>query len=137
MELFLNLLWLALAMAALVVWRVRNRDHGSAELRREGVALVFVLVLMFFVISMTDDLHQEIILSEDCSFVRRQVVCAAPSHHLPSVSHIACHPVVALCALCLGDQSKASFPLHLAERVLPGAPALSPLSGRSPPSTIL
>jgi hypothetical protein len=137
MELFLNLLWLALVVAALVVWRVRNRDHGSAELRREGIALLFVLVLMFFVISMTDDLHQEIILSEDGSFVRRQTAWVAPPHHIPSASHIGRHPVAALCAMYLGNQSETSGPLRLIARRLPNMPARSPISGRSPPSSTL
>jgi hypothetical protein len=137
MELFLNLLWLTLALAALVVWRVRNRDHGSSELRREGVAMLFVLVLMFFVISMTDDLHQEIILAEDCSFVRRQTVYVAPSHHLPAVSHIARHPVVALCALLLAAHSEASPWLGLVAGVFPNAPARAAIRGRSPPTSTL
>ena len=101
MEIFLNLLWLTLAVIALVVWRVRNHDHGAAELRREGVALLFVLVLMFFVISMTDDLHAEIILTEDYSFVRRQAVWVSSSHHLLSAANVGCHQAAALPTLPL------------------------------------
>jgi hypothetical protein len=137
MELFLNFLWLTLAVAALVVWRVRNRDHGGAELRREGVALLFVLVLMFFAISMTDDLHQEIILAEDCSFVRRQTAYVAPSHHLPAASHIARHPIVALCVLPLPAQFELSPWLRSAAEIFPNVPAHAPIRGRSPPTNTL
>jgi len=131
MEIFLNLLWLALAVIALVVWRVRNHDHGAAELRREGVALLFVLVLMFFVISMTDDLHAEIILTEDYSFVRRQAALVSSSHHLLSAAKVGCHQAAVLLPLFISPEY--SIPILSAAQVLPVARVSAPISGRSPP----
>jgi hypothetical protein len=56
-ENFLNLCWLLLALAALSAWLCLPAPRRSAGLGL--VALLFVLVLMFPVISATDDLHPE------------------------------------------------------------------------------
>ena len=59
MEIFLNLCWLFLVVPALVTWRRQARScrkRGHASLLRLG-ALGCVLVLLFPVISASDDLH--------------------------------------------------------------------------------
>ena len=59
MEIFLNLCWLFLVVPALVTWRRQersSRERGHASLLRLG-ALGCALVLLFPVISASDDLH--------------------------------------------------------------------------------
>ena len=59
MEIFLNLCWLFLVVPALLTWRRQersSRERGHASLLRLG-ALGCVLVLLFPVISASDDLH--------------------------------------------------------------------------------
>lgn len=59
MELLLNLVWLMLAIPAYWAWRRHPRQRSVRQLRPFGVLTVFVccLVLLFPVISATDDLH--------------------------------------------------------------------------------
>ncbi len=55
MELFLNLCWLALVLPAYLVWRQRNSSARSSLLTVG--ALACALILLFPVISVSDDLH--------------------------------------------------------------------------------
>src|SRR5215467_13570780 len=70
MELALNLVWLTVAITSLafVGWQL-SRRAGSKGLQTSKwhslTALCCTLVILFFVISMTDDLHDQQIISED------------------------------------------------------------------------
>lgn len=70
MELTLNLVWACVAIAGILAQLVMlSRAAASAERTasswRKIVAMGCVLVILFFVISMTDDLHgQEILIEE-------------------------------------------------------------------------
>jgi hypothetical protein len=67
MELALNLVWLILALPAFVVWR---RQPASA--RNSGVVLLgCLLVLLFPIVSVTDDLHPISAEIEECSPLKR------------------------------------------------------------------
>lgn len=60
MELLLNLLWLTLALPALWIWwcvPAQVRHSSGARGARPFLLLICVLVLLFPVISATDDLH--------------------------------------------------------------------------------
>jgi hypothetical protein len=60
MELLLNLLWLMLALPAYWVWRQQlrcARDRGCWQAPRTVLMLGCILMLLFPVISATDDLH--------------------------------------------------------------------------------
>jgi hypothetical protein len=61
MELFLNLCWLSLLLPAWLLWRQRTSASGSTHLAARQLVFVCtlgcVLVLLFPVISATDDLH--------------------------------------------------------------------------------
>lgn len=63
MELLLNLLWLVIAVGSVVIWRGMWR-RGKAPSRFEWVALATMLFLLFPVISLTDDLHEEVVVVE-------------------------------------------------------------------------
>ena len=77
MELLLNLLWLLVALASSAVWWTRWSRHGggpSCERQlRSAVGLACVLVLLFFAISLTDDLHAVPALAEDARSARRML----------------------------------------------------------------
>jgi hypothetical protein len=75
MELLLNLVWILLALPAYWLWR---RDAGSRGARRVSalqglLALGCVLVLLFPVISASDDLHAMRAEMEDSSISKRTV----------------------------------------------------------------
>jgi hypothetical protein len=70
-----------LAAAALGLWRTRwmreERRHRRGPLY-EGIALGCALVLLFFAVSLSDDLRADVILFDECSAGRRHTACA---HH--------------------------------------------------------
>jgi len=70
MELTLNLVWLGVAVVAILAQIVMLFRAGAAAWRRENqwpkiVAMSCALVILFFVISMTDDLHDQALLFEE------------------------------------------------------------------------
>jgi hypothetical protein len=73
MELTLNLIWLCVAIVGLrLLWgslsRADARSDRSPNHWRKIVAMSCTLVILFFVISMTDDLHdQEVFVEESKS----------------------------------------------------------------------
>jgi len=84
MELFLNILWLAVALAFLCLWRSRwihqrrEREHAPW---RQWSAFVCALILLFFMVSLTDDLHSELVVFEECSAGRRHTTRTVCPHH--------------------------------------------------------
>jgi hypothetical protein len=84
MELFLNILWFVIATLGLCVWRVRWA-HQQREHRpwRQGTAFASALVLLFFTVSLTDDLHSELVYFEECAANRRHTACLACPHPVP------------------------------------------------------
>ena len=58
MELLLNLIWLLLALPAFWVWRIaENRPGTNKQSRHCWLTLACILVLLFPVVSATDDLQ--------------------------------------------------------------------------------
>jgi hypothetical protein len=81
MELFLNLLWLLIAIGAAVLWRtcwLPQKPQRQREPLREWTAIGCALVLLFFAVSLTDDLHSEVMLQEESSASRRHSICSHP-----------------------------------------------------------
>lgn len=67
MESFLNILWVLIALAALGTWRA-CWIHERARRRdpiREWAAVICALVLLFFAVSLSDDLHLSLVLLEE------------------------------------------------------------------------
>jgi hypothetical protein len=88
MESFLNILWVVLALCSLCLWRMRwarqpRESHHAAWL--QWTALVCALILLFFMVSLTDDLHSELVMYEESSASRRHASCVACPHHPPSL----------------------------------------------------
>jgi hypothetical protein len=134
MELLLNLAWLALALLSLGIFIGRREEtvrhsrvpHGTAFL-----ALACALVLLFPVVSASDDLHPSQAVLEDAT--KRIQQMAAPQHHgnFGSSSSMAPALLVAyLLAALVVLQVWRSDPSEA--RVV--SFAHKPISGRSPPS---
>ncbi len=75
MELVLNLVWVCVAIAGVLVLAVTLlRDDRplppSASCGRKIIAMSCTLVILFFVISMTDDLHDQEVLIEERKTLR-------------------------------------------------------------------
>ena len=84
METVLNLVWLGVTLSALWLWRFRwtgARRKPGHDVRLEAVAMICILALLFPVISLTDDLHPEVVPVEAASSKRSLCLLAAPSAH--------------------------------------------------------
>src|SRR5580658_10221390 len=89
METFLNLVWLAIALAAVGLWRFRwagSPRHSSHSMRIEAAAMVCFLALLFPVISLTDDLHPETAVVDAASGKRIACLIAASASHVRSAT---------------------------------------------------
>src|SRR5215469_13110246 len=68
------------------VYWLGQKPRGRIESLREWTAMGCALVLLFFVVSLTDDLHAEVMLLDESLASRQQTVS---SHHLGQSKQIA------------------------------------------------
>jgi hypothetical protein len=90
MELFLNLAWVLLAALMMSLWpRFAPRtgpDGRVKDLRMQFVALAVLLLILFPVISVTDDLQAIQNPAETDSGLRRDHVIASPHSIFPAIA---------------------------------------------------
>ena len=85
MELTLNLVWVCVAIAAILA-QIATLSGSGASLRRPAsyvrklIAMGCALVILFFVISMTDDLHNQQVLVEDRKSSRNAAITATAAN---------------------------------------------------------
>jgi hypothetical protein len=133
MELFLNLLWLLIAVVSVAYWR-RHAPPDAAKRRPQCIALACALLLLFPVISLTDDLHAEVMLVEDGNTAKRHAGSAAgAAGHASHGKHIA-HSAVAVTPPRKILPGLAAFGSVSLETLLFSSFRVSPASGRDPPS---
>jgi hypothetical protein len=132
MEAILNLLWLVIACGAICLWRGvwRRRVAPSG---REWLALITFLFLLFPVISLTDDLHEELALAE-CSTGTKHFLGGAhgtsPQDHSPRAAGTFGVVSSNRFRVTLAPQFELAI-LSSAQKEIPSAASVS--SGRSPP----
>jgi len=91
MELFLNILWVVIVLAAFAVWRgvwSREKRDGRHAWLHEWTAFACTLIFLFFAVSLTDDLHANLDFLVESSASRRSALisaCAHSQHHAESV----------------------------------------------------
>jgi hypothetical protein len=127
MELLLNLAWLAVAIAAfarLGVWASAETDRR--RIRLAFVATACVIVLLFPIISITDDLEASVAVVEESATVRR-AAASAVLHVVPTLATTLALAVIAAALTLLGFLTEESFV------ALPSL-AAPVLSVRGPPS---
>jgi hypothetical protein len=137
MESFLNLLWVVIAAGAFCVWRTRwlheRRDHRRRPLQ-EWTAFACALVLLFFAVSLTDDLHSELMIFDECSTSRRHSLSLARSHDMPQHRTFA-RPTSLAVQPCNApfDPLQDFDRLVLAKEIPPSSLELCIRPGRAPP----
>lgn len=134
MELFLNLLWLTLVLPAVLIWRRQSgtsKNFWHPRSFRAIVLLGCLLVLLFPVVSATDDLHPIRNEIEESSPSRRAVKLAhsPPSPAWTNIGPLSClaeafsfRPTSESCG------SVSEYVPVVPERILPGS-----VGGRAPP----
>ncbi len=90
MEVALNVLWLLLGVAAFGFWLCRNRRGlRMPVLLRELPALACLVILLFPVLSMTDDLHFHEFAMEDAAGTYKKALSPTDFHKSSlHVSHL-------------------------------------------------
>ena len=141
MELFLNLLWLSIALGALGAWGFRysyRRPHTRSKWLAELTALSCALVFLFFAVSLTDDLHEDVILCDDCAAKRRHALALDCRHTPHQISGCPHHVSAAAEPL----RSTAVAQLQLVDRIsfitnhIAGTLNQKSFFGRSPPRPV-
>ena len=140
METLLNSIWLAVALAAIATWRYRwFRGLGGKRSNAlpEFVALVCALALLFPSVSLTDDLHPQIVAIDSASGKRIGFQLLTHASH---GSHAA--PRVEAHAATLPSR-RAPLTSILTSRLVVYSENLHPATGRSvhhgrsPPASLL
>lgn len=128
MEIFLNLVWAALAVAIVVHWH-RTGSHSGHSRRAQLVAIAVLVAILFPVISVSDDLMAVQVTSETDSAYRRSHL--APTNAHPLMSAAGYVPPQAFTGIVFGTVGFVS-PARLAIRVHDD-PALASIQNRPPP----
>src|SRR5215831_19566413 len=76
-ELALNIVWVLVAVGLICTWRVYWRKGRVCP--KEATSITVLLVLLFFVISMTDDVHPYHVMAEDSTIAYSKRVHSAPA----------------------------------------------------------
>jgi hypothetical protein len=135
METVLNLIWLAITLAGVWLWWFRwfkSRGNQRGRIYPETVAVVCLIALLFPVISLTDDLHPEIMVAECASAKRNFCLLVAG----PRISNAAAarqvHATAALVALRVAQIDFNATSLFLSPGILRMAFIDAIHLGRSP-----
>jgi hypothetical protein len=136
MELLLNLLWLMLALPAVLIWRqdlTSARAAGRFSGSRSIVLLCCLLALLFPIVSATDDLHPLRIEIEESSPSKR-VVKQAPSPASPAWGNAGGLPALLLQEASCRDANETLGLVAIDLPVSPEPALASTIGSRAPPS---
>jgi hypothetical protein len=136
MELLLNLAWVLLVLPAYWLWRqqARARREELTSLQR-FTALACLLVLLFPVISASDDLHAMRAEMEEPGISKRTVRAAATDKHSSWVNRLQGPPALVVKALWLSTPEIGLHRASTAFAPLMARPAVTH-AGRAPPFSL-
>jgi len=131
MELTLNLVWALLAILLVKLW-MQHTMPSSAHVQTQIVALLMVIVILFPVISVTDDLQIAQNPAEADSYylcTRRDHDAVSPHSIFPAPAML---PPLVFAETSLGFFHIASLGTHSSLRI--EIPALASIQNRPPPA---
>jgi hypothetical protein len=134
MELLLNLLWLTLALPAIWMWRhesVYAKDRGRFNRIRPFVLFGCVLMLLFPVVSATDDLHAMRQEMEESSPSKRVVKQAVVDKSPTGLTAGAMPALISLASFC--PSHEACGQVLVVSVVLPQQAHFDECASRAPP----
>ncbi len=130
MELFLNSAWALLAVVFVGLWlRIEQRDH--ADRRLPFIALVMLILILFPVISVSDDLQSLQNPAETDTCQRRDHLASCPHFLFPAITAL---PEPVFPDLTFGFQ-RFTGPLNLPIIAIDN-PALDAIQNRPPPAAL-
>jgi hypothetical protein len=128
MEIVLNLVWMLLAAVIVRLW-LRYAPNAGASRWTQVAALAMLIVILFPVISVTDDLQ----IAQNPA----ELDCCARRSHAVSCSH-SIHPMVAAIPQPIFAETPFGFLRFVASTRFPvptvDNPALAPIQNRPPPA---
>jgi hypothetical protein len=128
MEIFLNLAWLIVALLSVALWLRYERRTGK-ERRLPLIALAMLLLILFPVISVSDDLWSIQNPAETDTSQRRDHIAPCPHCLLPAIAT----PLASLLALFRPEIHYISAPPVFAARAYQN-PARDSVENRPPPT---
>lgn len=128
MEILLNLVWALLSGVIVCLW-LRAETRTGADRRMPFVALIMLIVILFPVISVSDDLWSIQNPAETDTYQRRNHLASAPHSILPAV---AASPELAFAGLLMAFQ-RCSAPLNQPLLAL-DKPIFGTIQNRPPPT---
>jgi hypothetical protein len=139
MELTLNLVWVCVAIAGILVQIVTSatapRTPEGPSPSRKIVAMGCALVILFFVISMTDDLHDQVLVFEESKLSRVSAGARASAHaasnRVPAFPLLGFFP---LTPFSLPPLTAARRPIQQFALRFAAASERAQLCGRAPPT---
>jgi hypothetical protein len=139
MELVLNLVWLTLALPAFWLWRRKSvfaQGHGRFDRVRPFLLLGCVLMLLFPVVSATDDLHAMRQEMEESSPSKRVVKQAINDKSTARLSNGGALPAV-ISPVALGPGDEACGLVLPVSVFLPQQSQFNDRASRAPPFSLL
>ena len=140
METLLNLLWLIVAMSLIGLWRFRwlsSRRNPRLGVLPEIVAIGCAISLLLPAISLTDDLHPEIVAVDAASGKRNSgllITGAMSTRHATPISGF--QPILAILTACLPHVELKVAGIVLPTEDLHSRMRCASSLGRSPPSLL-
>lgn len=138
MELALNIFWLLLALGSYALWFPRDSRPGRKWRRRGESSLALVafgcaLVILFPVISLTDDLHAETAIVEDSKPSRMALKNARADLASSHSTKLTAPPATSLLAGLFSVSCALAGRVVLTEATSPSAAFSRYFEGRAPP----
>jgi hypothetical protein len=128
MELILNLVWMLLAVAIVRLW-VRYAPKEGSGRWTQIFALIMLILILFPVISVTDDLQASQTLAEDVTTLRRDIATTHCYHLFAAESTV---PPAAFTEFAVGFLCFVA-PCHLPVPTVDN-PAIAAIQNRPPPA---
>jgi hypothetical protein len=127
MELLFNLVWAALSAFMVLLW-VRFAPRDGASRRQQFVALAVLILVLFPVISVTDDLQAALNPAETDTAIRRSHILPVAHSVIPAVAMLALSNMAHVPTAALKTRIQAVSP-----DVLPDDPGSPHIQNRPPP----